>query len=680
MMPVQADASADGRAIIVSVGNSKKSEAKKLYELLNKKRKAKGLNTLSTNDLLDNMAMERALELTAYNSHTRPGGGNYADLKYGYNVTYTSLIEECIAVGYNTAQEAFNYWMSKDSNKAIFKEKILGNVGTACYEYMGVKHWVLYYMNAYIGGMDVEPVPEGEVYGMYYIDTNVVKGCSIEFLEPSIYLEMGKSAEYDLLMYDKSDKLLGAVLDYELMHSYEPDTMKVYVNESMIYAEKSGPEKDYRITTQIGDLKATKTVKVRCPHPSDKSETVTVPSTCTVAGSKTVTCKNCGKVTTEALPLLAHTLKEGGKPDETSGGHYRICSVCEKEIFEKHQEEWVLDKEATEQEAGLKHKHCKICGYESDFDTPVRYIRRISGGHRFETALYTADVLKQEKRMEQYDAVLIASGTNFADALAGSYLAVVKNAPILMSSGMAAIDAAMYEYIETNLAEQGTVYILGGTSAVSEAVEEKLSNYNVVRLGGKTRFETNLAILEEAGIEDEDIIIATGINYADSLSASSLGKPILLVGNTLTAEQKELLGGLSGNKIYIIGGTGAVKQAVEDEAGQYGDVKRLSGAHRYDTSILIAKEFFQDVDHVVWAYGKNFPDGLSGGPLAYNMKSPLILVSDDYKIHAADYVKENNLFFGTVLGGTGVIKDETVGAMYGFDVKDNFDKIVTWGK
>lgn len=153
--------------------------------------------------------------------------------------------------------------------------------------------------------------------------------------------------------------------------------------------------------------------------------------------------------------------------------------------------------------------------------------------------------------------VIHATGKNFADALSGSYLAVVKNAPILLTNGKADNIVQLHAYIQENVIAGGTVYILGGTGAVPASVEE-LEGYEVTRLFGPTRYDTNFAILEEAGITGEDWIVATGKSFADSLSASAAGKPILLVkpDAALSNEAKMIVDDMK--NIYIIGGEGAL--------------------------------------------------------------------------------------------------------------------------
>ena len=58
--------------------------------------------------------------------------------------------------------------------------------------------------------------------------------------------------------------------------------------------------------------------------------------------------------------------------------------------------------------------------------------------------------------------------------------------------------------------------------------------------------------------------------------------------------------------------------------------ERLSGSNRYNTSIEISKDGWQDgADTVVISRGGNFPDALAGAPLAYQEDAPILLTPDD---------------------------------------------------
>ena len=198
-------------------------------------------------------------------------------------------------------------------------------------------------------------------------------------------------------------------------------------------------------------------------------------------------------------------------------------------------------------------------------------------------------------------------------------------------------------------------------------MDKKLSGYNVKRLAGKDRYATNLAILKEAGVTNEDIIVATGTHFADSLSASATGRPLLLVGKTLNKDQKEFLESLSGNKLYIAGGEAAVNANVEKELKAYGTVKRLAGASRYQTSVLVAETFFKNPTSAVVALGTNFPDGLSGGALAYQLSAPLLLTNGQVKNYTitSKYSNIVGIKDGYVLGGNALVTDEAKKSIFG---------------
>ena len=299
---------------------------------------------------------------------------------------------------------------------------------------------------------------------------------------------------------------------------------------------------------------------------------------------------------------------------------------------------------------------------------------RLFGDTRYDTGYVVAEAYKEALGTEKFDAVVVATGKNFADALAGSYLAAEKNAPILLTNGKDENVAELHRYIRKNVAEGGKVYILGGEGAVAASVE-KIEGYDVVRLFGDSRYDTNIAILEEAGNAGDSIIVATGKNFADSLSASATRLPILLVkpNATLNDEQKAILENKS--NIYIVGGEGTVSESYANELESFGNVTRVYGDSRYDTSIEVAKTFFGDVKSAVVASGKNFPDGLCGGPLAAALKVPLILTADNKTGVADSYLADKEVQAGYVLGGGASLANNSVVNIFDLDNEDDIQEV-----
>jgi len=306
---------------------------------------------------------------------------------------------------------------------------------------------------------------------------------------------------------------------------------------------------------------------------------------------------------------------------------------------------------------------------------------RIYGSDRYDTCIKAADYYKS-KSGTKFSNVIVTNGQGFADALSGGYLSKVKNAPILLVDSSK--ENMIISYINKNIASGGTVYLLGGIGVVGKNFEDKIKakGISTKRLGGSTRYDTNLAILKEAGVKNEDIMVCSGIGFADSLSASAVGKPILLVGDVLTEEQKTFIKGLSTKKAYLIGGNAAVIPAVESGLKTQGfTTKRLWGQTRYETSTAVAKEFFEKADTVVLAFAGNFPDGLSGGPLAMLENAPVILTASNNTTAAREYVVGAGAVRSITLGGTTYISDAAVKRIMSFfKVVDKYANISKVGE
>ncbi|MBQ1477362.1 MAG: cell wall-binding repeat-containing protein [Erysipelotrichaceae bacterium] len=317
-----------------------------------------------------------------------------------------------------------------------------------------------------------------------------------------------------------------------------------------------------------------------------------------------------------------------------------------------------------------------VTGYEMSDDSAMspsvkgiaQKFMRISGAGRYETSLNIADQLLekvQARGQTKFRSAVISTGKNYPDALSGSFLANRYSAPMLMIGEKNAAD--LVSYIKENVYEGSTVYVLGGTGAVPEEwLGDLSSSYNVKRLSGKGRYDTNLAILKEANVTTGAFLVCTGKNYADSLSCSALSFPMLLVGDTLNDAQREFLNSLEGehNYFYIIGGSKAVSAEIEAELANHGGVQRISGKDRYETSAKIADFFISPFSNAVIATGKNFPDGLSGGPLASILGAPLLLV-DTRKTAAAEEVTATfGVIEGYALGGEAALTVDTYNKIF----------------
>ena len=87
-------------------------------------------------------------------------------------------------------------------------------------------------------------------------------------------------------------------------------------------------------------------------------------ATCTLDGTETSVCDNCDVTDTRVATgsALGHNYNEVWSNDE--GQHWHECTIChEKKETADHSFAWIVDKEATETEAGSKHEECTVCGF-----------------------------------------------------------------------------------------------------------------------------------------------------------------------------------------------------------------------------------------------------------------------------------------------------------------------------
>jgi ell wall binding domain 2 (CWB2) len=243
---------------------------------------------------------------------------------------------------------------------------------------------------------------------------------------------------------------------------------------------------------------------------------------------------------------------------------------------------------------------------------------RLSGADRQSTA---AAVSAAAFPGGSASAVVLARADQFADALAGGPLAAVKHAPLLLTSS-GSLDAVTSAEIQRVLPKGGTVYLLGGTSALSDAVANAVTAMGDVptRIAGADRYATAVAIAGVMG-NPTTAFEASGTNFPDALSAvpaavATHGAILLTDGAAQSAATSAYLTAHATSR-YAVGGPAAF--ADPSAIG-------IAGADRYATSDAVALAFFPTTTGVSVASGANFPDALAGGPVAGVANQPVLLV------------------------------------------------------
>lgn len=258
---------------------------------------------------------------------------------------------------------------------------------------------------------------------------------------------------------------------------------------------------------------------------------------------------------------------------------------------------------------------------------------RLAGTGRVETAVAVSRDL-YPLPLDAAAAVL-ARADDYPDALAGVPAAHAADAPLLLTDS-AALSAATAEELRRALPPLSTVYLLGGTAALSRQVEADVRALGLLpeRVEGGSRYATAAAL---AAFQDAPTaaFVVSGASFADALSASAPAAvnrwPVLLtLPDAVPSETRAVLAEGDFQQVFVVGGAAAVSDGVLAELRRIvPTVTRLAGPGRYDTADAVARTFFAQADVVAVANGERFPDALSGGRHASALGAPLLLSPAD---------------------------------------------------
>lgn len=157
---------------------------------------------------------------------------------------------------------------------------------------------------------------------------------------------------------------------------------------------------------------------------------------------------------------------------------------------------------------------------------------------------------------------------------------------------------------------------------------------NVTRIAGKDRIATSIEISKAMFNESDNVVLASGFNFADALSAgqlaAALNAPLILSDENMDLRVKEEIANLKPKNMYIVGGENALSSNIEESvksAVNDINIERLKGNNRYETSVKVmekTKEFI-DAEYLLIASGKNFPDALSATSFMADHKALMVL-------------------------------------------------------
>jgi hypothetical protein len=304
-----------------------------------------------------------------------------------------------------------------------------------------------------------------------------------------------------------------------------------------------------------------------------------------------------------------------------------------------------------------------------------QYVHRVWGQDALLTAVATSRWNWTDKGVvdgvrSPAKAVVLSRDDKYFDALGGSALAVVKQGPLLITPP-SGLHAAAEAEINRVLGGTGTVYLLGGTIALSANVENRLKSlgYTTVRLAGATEYDTAIAVANAITPTPQAVILATSLKYYDALAAGAAaganpGTVIVLTnGDDLPAATATYLNKLNPLEVKMIGVGGPGVRALNNGAdrGQLPawDDKLWSyypvfGATEFETAIAVAEFFFTGPQYAAVATATTWFDALTGGSMIGANGGPLLLSTPgSLSPQTRAYLSANSssIKYGVLLGG-----------------------------
>jgi putative cell wall-binding protein len=196
---------------------------------------------------------------------------------------------------------------------------------------------------------------------------------------------------------------------------------------------------------------------------------------------------------------------------------------------------------------------------------------RIGGADRFETSRKIVEnSFCPDGGGACADAVFVASGANFPDALSAGPAAGLYDDPLLLvRDDPSGIDPATASFV-TRLGVQQAA-LIGGTAALSDGVERSLNDLlplTTIRVAGVDRFDTAVQVSIEFFESSQTAFIASGAGFPDALAAGpvagAFGAPFYLSrSECLPDVVYDDLGPLGASDVVLVGGYSVLSPALD---------------------------------------------------------------------------------------------------------------------
>lgn len=310
---------------------------------------------------------------------------------------------------------------------------------------------------------------------------------------------------------------------------------------------------------------------------------------------------------------------------------------------------------------------------------------RIYGNDAYDTAIAVADRLASPSELNnggQFEAIVLASGNSWQDAIVGAPLAVYKKAAILLTdlTPDMATSQKTFAYIDAHLAKTKDIYILGGEVIIPPSFVDKLismgySAENIHRIGGYDAAETSLLIAQEYPNNTFMINFVGTDNFADALSTGDSaywGWPTLLVNSEGLSDAQAKFADKFVKRVAI----GGIADTVKTYYAGDKNFTIQKGVSVYDTNGITSQWYARNPILFI-SSGESFSDGLTGTVLAARHRGYMLLTNPQtvlpetavalnhiaYEEHNPTWrITPESKMWGHVIifGGSGAIPDSTV--------------------
>lgn len=353
---------------------------------------AKDIGVLTYDYNLEQIAMQRAMEVAISFSHTRPDGTRCFTATYGGTQSYG----ENIAAGSSTYEGAFKQWREENEpydgqgHRRSMLNKDYTAIGIGHVVYNGTHYWVQQFGFKNSNAAQTTALNSNKTVEISAV-SNQLKGTPVVTANPNSY-QIDANETVNLPTVD---------IQFQLSDTWpetRKNTAKVAANwtaASDIITVSNGKftgNRSGKTQLKADVLGQTLTVDVEvisvCDHKWDDG-VVTKEATCTAAGVKKFTCSICKETREEEIAALPHDLQVTPAVEATctkeGSTEGKVCKVCNTVVAEVKTvpalghdlSGWKVITEATWDTEGKEEQTCSRCDYIES-----RPIANLSSGHK----------------------------------------------------------------------------------------------------------------------------------------------------------------------------------------------------------------------------------------------------------------------------------------------------------